>query len=265
MASLFQPHREPAAKVPLHPLSGETEWTQLVAGIESLLLVGNKYLVALTKMVGLPKPQEHKLEATLRDARLVPEKLNSLLARLQALPKYHLGENEKSVRRQRESRLKRDCKSFETELDQVTKDVHKILKRGAPSISESEISEEEEPYQRNNQLQSRMQEDISNDLDHLTAVSKDRYITIHSIERQTKEVHEVMKDLNDLVHQQKPLLELIESRIEVARNDVQSGVDDLQKAELLQQKKRKRLCCIMLMLMIGLIIFVLFIIAMLRT
>jgi len=217
-------------------------------------------------MAGHPKPQEHKLEATLRDARLVPEKLNSLLTRLQALPKYHLSDNEKSLRKQRESRLKKDCKSLETELEQVKKEVHRVLNHGAKmsTVSESEGEEENEENYRNHQLHY-PQEDISNELDHLSAMAKDRILTVHSIERQTKEVQEAMKDLNEMVHQQRPLLDLIESRIEVARNDVQSGVDDLEKAETIQKKKRKRLCCIMLMLMIGLIIFVLFIVAMLRT
>jgi len=211
-----------------------------------------------------------KLEPTLRDAKLVSEKLKSLLTRLVSIPKYHLAETEKKLRKQRESKLRKEGHTLEISLDQVAKDVSRVIRHETQVISvvsETEDDEEDdESYTRQTQqLHYRTQEAINNEIDHIAAISKDRLITVHSVERQALEIRDAMRELHEMVHQQQPLLDIIESRIEVTLNDVKGGVEDITKAEGLQQKKRKRLCCIAMMLTIGLLVFVLFLIAMLHT
>jgi len=255
MSFLFQStnkNEQTIARVALHPWNdGETEYTRVVKAIEAVLITSNKYVLTLTKMIDMlsakrqrEKQDMHRLEVALREAKVENEKLNPLFSRLLIIPKDHLADSEKSLRKQREAKLRKECKNVELSLEQVTKDVHRILRQDSQltnvvSETEDDDEEEDDSYSNRGQLCQKAQEEISNEIDHLTQISKDRLITVHSIERQTREIQEAMKDLHDMVHKQKPLLESIETRIDVTLNDVKAGVDEMQKAEKLQIKKKK--------------------------
>lgn len=96
-------------------------------------------------------------------------------------------------------------------------------------------------------------QDVVNDIE-------SRHQDILKLEKQVQEVFELFKDLATLVDLQQESLDVIENRIQSAKNYTEKGEADLQDAEKYQNKSRNRRCIILLIvtIILGIVIAVVF-------
>lgn len=85
---------------------------------------------------------------------------------------------------------------------------------------------------------------LSNDVDAQNSMIQYRDQAIRSLQRDMSEVHDMFKDLANLVSEQGNMVDDIESNVISAANDVSSGHDAVLKANESQQKSRSKLCII---------------------
>lgn len=68
---------------------------------------------------------------------------------------------------------------------------------------------------------------------------------IREVEQDVREVAEMFSDLDKLVNEQQPMLDMIEGNITATKNKVNQGHDQLAQAEEQQKKSRKKNCCLL--------------------
>jgi len=96
---------------------------------------------------------------------------------------------------------------------------------------------------------------ISENLEEVVRDIEERHLDILKLEKQVLEVYELFKDLATLVDIQQESLDVIENRIQKAKSYVDSGVGQLQQAEVYQKKaRRKRVCLLVIVVAILVII-----------
>jgi len=82
-----------------------------------------------------------------------------------------------------------------------------------------------------------------------------RAAAVRQIERDVTELSEMFSDLQTLVVTQQDLFDNIENNVLAARDQTQSGSQELVKAEKYQKSSQKRMCCL-LFLILGIIVAV---------
>ena len=87
---------------------------------------------------------------------------------------------------------------------------------------------------------------------------EDREAEIADIQRSVRDVNEVFKDLAGLVEEQGEEIDMIESRIDNARNRTEGGVGQLKTAAGYQSAANKKLCYIfwILFFVVGIVILI---------
>ena len=70
------------------------------------------------------------------------------------------------------------------------------------------------------------------------------------MERDVNHIHEMFTDLRNLVVEQGEQLDSIEANITSARDEVSSGLENLEQAEDYQRRARNRKCCLLLIMTI---------------
>jgi len=125
-------------------------------------------------------------------------------------------------------------------------------------IVDSEISDEDvekivESGQANDVIKQAL---ISDNLQSVVRDIEERHLDILKLEKQVLEVYELFRDLATLVELQQESLDVIENRIQHARDYTVQAEKELQSAEVYQSKARKRMCCL-LFLLLGILIAVL--------
>jgi len=96
---------------------------------------------------------------------------------------------------------------------------------------------------------------ISDDLEDVVRDIEERHQDILKLERQVLEVYELFRDLAQLVDLQQDSLDVIDARVQSAKNYTERAEVELTEAEDYQKKARKRQCIIL-----GIVIAVLVII-----
>jgi len=85
---------------------------------------------------------------------------------------------------------------------------------------------------------------VSDNLSQVIRDIEERHLDILKLERQVLEVYELFRDLATLVELQQESLDVIENRVNNARDYAVQAVGQLQTAEVYQSKARKVQCCI---------------------
>ncbi|XP_047992834.1 syntaxin-12 [Leguminivora glycinivorella] len=124
--------------------------------------------------------------------------------------------------------------------------------RNDPSLLERQAiaDDEESALLDNQQAQARLVQFETNML-----LEREQYI--HKIEADVLDVNQIMQDLASLVHQQGQTVDTLEGHIEDASANVESGVDQLAKAEQHQRSYRKKM---FILIIIGSIVAIIFIV-----
>jgi len=97
---------------------------------------------------------------------------------------------------------------------------------------------------------------ISDDLEDVVRDIEERHQDILKLERQVLEVYELFRDLAQLVDLQQDSLDVIDARIQSAKNYTEKAEVELTEAEDYQKKARKRQC-IILAIVIGVLVVIL--------
>eukprot|EP00456_Euglypha_rotunda_P093196 TRINITY_DN9833_c0_g1_i8.p1 TRINITY_DN9833_c0_g1~~TRINITY_DN9833_c0_g1_i8.p1 ORF type:complete len:174 (+),score=28.85 TRINITY_DN9833_c0_g1_i8:41-523(+) len=90
---------------------------------------------------------------------------------------------------------------------------------------------------------------VSDNLSQVIRDIEERHLDILKLERQVLEVYELFRDLATLVELQQESLDVIENRINNAKDYATKAVDQLQSAEEYQSKARKMQCCLLFILL----------------
>jgi len=97
---------------------------------------------------------------------------------------------------------------------------------------------------------------ISDDLEDVVRDIEERHQDILKLEKQVLEVYELFRDLAQLVDLQQDSLDVIDARIQSAKNYTEKAEEELTEAEDYQKKARKRQC-IILAIVIGVLVVIL--------
>ena len=97
-----------------------------------------------------------------------------------------------------------------------------------------------------------------NNMEEMMKDIKNRHEEIMKLEQSVLEIHELFKDLSNLVDLQQESLDIIEQRVKSSNNYVKAGATKIVKAHDYAKKTRKRKCCL-------LIIFLMILLAILFT
>lgn len=95
---------------------------------------------------------------------------------------------------------------------------------------------------------------ISENLEDVIRDIEERHMDILKLEQQVLEVYNLFQDLATLVDIQQESLDVIENRIEHAKEYAEKAEDELKQAEVYQKKSKKRCCCALIILLTLLII-----------
>jgi len=95
---------------------------------------------------------------------------------------------------------------------------------------------------------------ISDDLEDVVRDIEERHQDILKLERQVLEVYELFRDLAQLVDLQQDSLDVIDARIQSAKNYTERAEVELTEAEDYQKKARKRQCMILGIVIGGLVV-----------
>jgi len=82
------------------------------------------------------------------------------------------------------------------------------------------------------------------------ALIREREERIGQLEADILDVNEIFRELGALVHAQGEVLDTIDSNVEAASNNVESGNAQLIKAAEYQRKSRKKMCCLAMVFLI---------------
>lgn len=82
------------------------------------------------------------------------------------------------------------------------------------------------------------------------ALLEEREQHIRQLESDILDINEIFRDLGTLVHEQGAVVDTIESNIERASGNVESGTEQLQQAATYQRKARKKMCCLVSILLV---------------
>lgn len=86
---------------------------------------------------------------------------------------------------------------------------------------------------------------ISEEIDNTVIEMQDRHERIKKLEQTVTEVYQLFQDLSMIVEDQGETLDVIEVRIQSAKDSTIAANEQLEKAEKSQNKSRKRTCCIL--------------------
>lgn len=103
-----------------------------------------------------------------------------------------------------------------------------------------------EEQQRRTQILKEQEVVIEDDL----ALIREREERIHQLEADILDVNEIFRELGALVHTQGEVLDTIDSNVEVAYSNVESGNEQLIKAAEYQRKSRKKMCCLVVIFLV---------------
>lgn len=131
------------------------------------------------------------------------------------------------------------------------------LKTIDPDISDVQVERIIESGQANDIIKHAL---ISEDLEDCIQSIEERHLDILKLEQQVLEVNQLFKDLAQLVDIQQESLDIIETRIVVAKDYTEKAEEELETAENYQNKARKRQC-----ILIGLLVTVLLIVVLVMT
>jgi len=95
---------------------------------------------------------------------------------------------------------------------------------------------------------------ISENVEDVVRDIEERHMDILKLEQQVLEVYQLFQDLATLVDIQQESLDVIENRIEHAKNYAEKAEEELKQAEVYQKKSKKRCCCIVIILLSILVI-----------
>jgi len=118
-------------------------------------------------------------------------------------------------------------------------------------ISDEEIERIVESGQANDVIKQAL---ISENLQEVVRDIEERHLDILKLEQQVLEVYELFRDLATLVDLQQESLDVIENRINHAKDYAEKAEVQLQEAEQYQTKARKRKCMILIVLLVILIV-----------
>jgi len=90
---------------------------------------------------------------------------------------------------------------------------------------------------------------VSENLNDVIRDIEERHLDIVGLEQQVLEVFQLFQDLATLVDIQQESLDVIQTRIESAKNYAEKAEKELHVAERYQKKSRKRCCCILILLL----------------
>jgi t-SNARE complex subunit (syntaxin) len=90
---------------------------------------------------------------------------------------------------------------------------------------------------------------VSDSLQETVRIIEERHLEILKLEQQVLEIYELFRDLATLVDLQQESLDVIETRIQHAKNYAEKGEAELYEAEDYQRKARNRKCCILIVLL----------------
>jgi len=90
---------------------------------------------------------------------------------------------------------------------------------------------------------------ISDNLQSVVRDIEERHLEILKLEKQVLEVYELFKDLATLVELQQESLDVIENRINHAKDYTLQAEKELNQAENYQKKARQRQCCLLILVL----------------
>jgi len=79
---------------------------------------------------------------------------------------------------------------------------------------------------------------------------QEREEAIRNLERDIIDINDIFKELGAMVSEQGEIIDSIESNVERAHDQVETGAVHLEKAKVYQAKSRKKMCCLLLILLI---------------
>ncbi|XP_059170940.1 syntaxin-7-like [Physella acuta] len=118
-----------------------------------------------------------------------------------------------------------------------------------------------EEQQRRTQILKEQEVVIEDDL----AVIREREERIHQLEADILDVNEIFRELGALIHTQGEVIDTIDSNVERAFTNVESGQEQLIKAAEYQRKSRKKMCCLVVIFLVIAVIVTIIIVVSLKT
>jgi len=82
------------------------------------------------------------------------------------------------------------------------------------------------------------------------AVFQEREEAIRNLERDILDINDIFKELGSMISEQGEIIDSIESNVERAHDQVETGAVHLEKAKTYQAKSRKKMCCLLLILIV---------------
>jgi len=132
---------------------------------------------------------------------------------------------------------------FKQALQERTRRQLKIV---SSDISDEDIEKIVESGQANDVIKQAL---VSDNLQNVVRDIEERHLDILKLEKQVLEVYELFRDLATLVELQQESLDVIENRIQHARDYTVQAEKELHSAENYQKKARQRQCCLLLILL----------------
>lgn len=140
--------------------------------------------------------------------------------------------------------------AFKNDLQNRTKREIKIVDS---ELTEQEVDEIVENGRAQDVIRQAL---VSDNLQDVVRAIEERHQDILRLESQVLEIYELFRDLATLVDLQQESLDVIENRIQHARDYTERAEVDLMEAEDYQRKARSRRCCLLL-IVVGIVVVIL--------
>jgi len=114
-----------------------------------------------------------------------------------------------------------------------------------PSLPQFGVDKQQQDIERQNELYQRQQQ-----IDFQNLQIDDRADSIKDLEKSVIEINELFIDVAKLVKEAQPMIDSIESNVEVTVVSTDQGVAQLRQASEYQKSSRGKLCCLLLILLI---------------
>jgi t-SNARE complex subunit (syntaxin) len=155
----------------------------------------------------------------------------------------------------RDEKIKELINKMHTNINNFKSECDKQLIRRAkliePKVTDETINELLESGITASQL---IQKSIVNSFDTMNIKSiigsiEERHYDIINLEKSVIEIYEMFKDMAVIIDIQQDQLDTIEKHINITKEKVRDGENNLNKAEKYQTKARKKLCCLLFILL----------------
>eukprot|EP00457_Paulinella_chromatophora_P017115 gb/GEZN01018079.1/.p1 GENE.gb/GEZN01018079.1/~~gb/GEZN01018079.1/.p1 ORF type:complete len:251 (+),score=18.59 gb/GEZN01018079.1/:24-755(+) len=229
-------------------MSTQTEpvYVQYTKATKGQLSVANTYSSILKKLLQEPQRDQQKLHAALEGGRVAIAQLDELLRRLKSVPSEHLPRSEQRRRQSEVSRLVKQYQKVINTWNASTREISGVT-NGSDSHEEMDPYEDMDEPQQSNALQRQA------DLDSERLLSE-RSALLEGVEQDARTVVEMMRDLNVIIEQVQPVLDLIDDNIIVTKDEVKRSQEELtQLAASTHSGRQRRFWCGVVCLLASLI------------